>query len=193
MPIRTNRGRSAAYRQLFTWPMRSRRRLAVTLFVVAAAAVTFGVATSLTEGSSGAPAALTPSVAATDTPAPASTSSAPSVSRPLTAASPASKPALEAFKTGVNWTRAWLKHPIGTLNPQWVVGLAPFTTDELLGQLRSVEPANVPSTFISSAPKLREVQASSVKLEIATNGAMLRLTVISTPAGWRVSAYDKGD
>jgi hypothetical protein len=75
----------------------------------------------------------------------------------------------------------------------WVAQLAPLTTDELIAQLSSVDPDNIPSTAVTGPPKPTSSTARAVELDIPTDRAVLHLTLIATPAGWRVSAYTRSE
>ena len=78
-------------------------------------------------------------------------------------------------------------------NDQWVAQLAPLTTEEFLPQLRTVDPKNIPSTKVTGTAEPITSSARAVDVKITTDGAELRLTVIATNAGWRVSAFTRAD
>ncbi|HEY0696904.1 MAG TPA: hypothetical protein VGD43_03740, partial [Micromonospora sp.] len=91
------------------------------------------------------------------------------------------------------WARAWVNHPAGMTNDDWVAQLAPLTTEEYLPQLRSVELANIPSTTVTGKAEPINAAAAAVDVRVTTDGATLLLTVIATESGWRVSAFDRVD
>jgi hypothetical protein len=204
MPIRTNRGRAAVYRKLWAWPLRSPRHLMVVAFALAVLAIALGfiVPKAADPSSGGAPASpsvtlsngvlvtTAPGAAATGAAAPSTTSPVPRVTLPPP--SPAA-PAPEALAVAEAWARAWVNHPAGMTSEEWAAQLAPMTTDELLPQLRTVDPANIPATAVTGKAVPVSSSASAVDAKIATNGPQLRLTVIATEKGWRVSAYDRAD
>ena len=197
MPIRTNRGRAAVYRRLWAWPLRSPRNLAVAALVFAVVATAIGFvmpettsplsartppAQSNGGGSLGRPQPTTGTASTADTrPRPGVSTTTPA---PATAAP-------EALAVAAAWARAWVNHPAGISNEQWTAQLVPLTTDEFLPQLRTVDPANIPSTVVTGQPQPTKSTASAVEVDITTDGATLHLTLIATPAGWRVSAYDR--
>ena len=66
---------------------------------------------------------------------------------PLTPSSlPLSAAPDPALSVAARWAAAWVDHPQGVSAQQWVDGLRPFTTDEYLGVLVGVDPANIPAT-----------------------------------------------
>lgn len=193
MPIRMNRGRAAVYRRLWAWPLRSPRHLAVAALTFAVLATVIGL---LIPESSNPPSARTAANRATtsSTQPSRATSTAPSgTQRPAVTTTPPAQapPAPEALAVASAWANAWVNHPAGITSEQWTAQLAPLTTDEFIPQLRTIDPANIPSTRVTGPPTPTKSTAKAVELDIVTDGAVLHLTVIATPAGWRVSAYDR--
>lgn len=204
MPIRTNRGRAAVYRRLWGWPMRSPRHLTIVAFVVAVLVIAIGIAIPQLTGSndrpSGAAAETTGSSSTrqglpgtTTTPgSTGTTSSLPTriTSPPETPKSAAPKPA--ALNTAESWAKAWVHHPGGMTNEQWLDGLRPFTVEEYLNtEMATVEPANIGATKVTGEPEAVESYTSSVKVKLATDDGDLLITVIQTPDGWRVNFYEQ--
>lgn len=179
MPIRTHRGRSAVYRQVWGWPLRSHRHLAAVLVgLLAVVVVVAAVLSALSgPGQRGGPAA------GTELPA-AGEAGAGAVAR-----RPAAPP--EALATARRWAQAWVHHPDGTTAEQWTEQLRPYTTEEYLPLLSSVDPANVPSRAVTGPPRAVSVTAGSVQVDVPTDGALLRLTLIRTAVGWRVAGYER--
>lgn len=179
MPIRTGRGRSAVYRQVWGWPLRSPRHLAAALVGLLAVAV--AVATVLAAlpdpGQRSGPAAADELPADREAPAGAG------------APRPAAPP--EALSTARKWAQAWVTHPDGITVERWTEQLRPHTTEEYLPLLRSVDPANVPSRAVTGPPRAVSATARSVQVDVPTDGALLRLTVIRTAVGWRVAGYER--
>jgi hypothetical protein len=203
MPIRTPRGRSAAYRALWQWPLRSPARLglcAVLLLAVVVGAVTGIGALRGARAVGSAVAAPEASAGPTAFPVPGATSEgpatiAPSVLPPVPLLTPSSKPLAAAPSTALSvagrWAAAWVDHPRGITSQQWVDGLRPFTTDEYLGVLTGVDPANVPASQVVGEPRAVRVAARSVQVDVPTNTLTLRVLVVDTEDGWRVAGYDR--
>jgi hypothetical protein len=202
MPIRTNRGRAAVYRKLWGWPVRSPRHLMATLFGLTVLAILVGyavpqAANPLSIGGSGPALTISNGVVVTT----ARSSGTRSASRPTSSPVPRvsaptptlAPPAPEALAVAEAWARAWVNHPEGMTGEQWAAQLAPLTTEELLPQLRSIDPANIPSTAVTGKAEPITSSARAVEVRIATDGAQLRLTVIATTVGWQVSAYTRVD
>lgn len=192
MPIRTRRGRAAAYRALWEWPLHSPARL--FLVVVVAIAIVAGV--SYLGGSVGTPGAgsgraLGPAPSAS----PGTATAAPGQptvtelrpqSLPLSAAPPV------ALAVAERWTQAWATHPPGTTPAQWSAGLAPYTTDEYLAVLASVDPANVPGSRVTGPPQAVDVRPEAVRVQVPTDAVRLELLLVQVgPGDWRVSGYDR--
>jgi hypothetical protein len=202
VPIRTPRGRSAAYRALWQWPLNSPRRLAVcaVLVLTAVIGVVTGVAalrdTRAVGSAIGAPETSTAVAAAprTATVSRPSTGTA-TVLPPVPPLTPSSLPVAAApspaLSVAARWSAAWVDHPQGITSQQWVDGLRPFTTDEYLGVLTGVDPANVPATSVVGEPRAVRVAARSVQVDVPTNTLTLRVLVVATEDGWRVAGYEK--
>ena len=202
MPIRTPRGRSAAYRVLWQWPLRSPARLTVCALLVLAAVV--GVVTGLAAvrgtravGSAiGAPetstaATVAPRTATVTGPSTNTATIQPPIAVPTPSSLPVTAAPSPALSVAARWSAAWVDHPQGITPQQWVDGLRPFTTDEYLGVLSGVDPANVPATKVVGEPRAVRVAARSVQVEVPTNTLTLRVLVVATEDGWRVAGYEK--
>jgi hypothetical protein len=200
MPIRTNRGRAAVYRRLWGWPLRSSRHLIVTLIGVALIAIAVGVIAAHVHGAARpAPSdtlqtGSTPTTSAVTTGT--STSSAPSTSPaaltrlagpPQTPVSAAPAPAaIDVIKT---WGKAWVNHPVGMTTTQWLAQLAPYTTQEFLPEMNSVDVANIAATSVTGPPTVTKSYTDSVEALLPTNAGQLDITAINTPQGWLVASY----
>lgn len=208
MPIRTNRGRAAVYRRLWGWPLRSPRHLMMTLIGVILVAIAIAILTAQAAssghhqaaGSASSSVVITPAVPTTSplgssgdasgTPA----SSTPSATR---LASPpetpqAAPPAAAAVAVIDSWGKAWVNHPVGMTNAQWLAQLKPYTTDEFLPQMSTVDVANIDATQVTGQPQVTKSFTSSVEAMLPTNAGNLDITAIETPTGWLVAAYTEG-
>ena len=199
MPIRSPRGRAAAYRSVWSWPLRSPVRLAASAFVVFALVIgvslVVGVlrpasspgADPLSSGSattSGT--ARPPTSAATPTP-----TALPPVA-PLTPTTlPLAQAPVAALDVARSWAIAWSNHPDGTTNEQWLAGLRPYTTDEYLPTLSGVDPANIPASRVTGAATATKVSPASVTADVPTDSLTLAITLVDTTAGWRVAGYER--
>ena len=198
MPIRTPRGRSAAYRALWQWPLRSPARLGLTgvllLAVVVGAVAGIGAVTVRSAGTAVASggATLTPQPVPAGRPAAPVTPTVLPPVRPLTPSTlPPSTAPDPALSVAARWAAAWVNHPQGVSAQQWVDGLRPFTTDEYLGVLVGVDPANIPATRVTGEPRATKVASRSVQVTVPTNALTLDVLVVLTDEGWRVAGYDR--
>jgi hypothetical protein len=197
MPIRTNRGRSAVYRKLWGWPLRSPRHLITFVIIIVALGIIVAMVIpkapstgsasptgDTTTGTSGAGTSNQSTDTTTTTPQTRLTS-------PLLQPTPA-PPAPQALDVAQKWVAAWAKHPAGITNQQWLEQLKPYTTDEFLPQMGTVDPANVPATKVTGSAVSVDSTTSSVVADVPTDGGTIQVTVITTPnEGWRVSKFDK--
>jgi hypothetical protein len=200
MPIRTNRGRAAVYRRLWGWPLRSSRHLIVTLVGVALIAIAVGVIAAHVHGAprptSGGTlqtgAAATTSAQTSRTPAPAAPTTSPAALTRLTAppetpvSAPPAPAAVDVIKT---WGKAWVNHPVGMTTTQWLAQLAPYTTQEFLPVMNSVDVANIKATAVTGPPTVTKSYTGSVEALLPTNAGQLDITAIDTPQGWLVASY----
>ncbi len=193
MPIRSPHGRAAAYRALWQWPLHSPRRLFGCLLVVAAVAAGLSYGVSSITGGAGS-GGVVGGVAARPSEAPAPAPS-PTALPPVPALQPATLPLSKAPPAALDvagrWSRAWVRPAPGTSTQQWLDGLRGTTTDEYLGVLAAVDPANVPAARITGSPRPTRVSPSSVQVQIQTDGPTLLVLVVDTDAGWRVAGYDR--
>ncbi|MFE0026755.1 hypothetical protein [Amycolatopsis sp. NPDC059021] len=197
MPIRTNRGRTAVYRRLWGWPLRSPRHLIGTLVFLAIVLTALGIVlpkvigrpASAAGGPDGTSASATPGPGLA-VPPPAASTLPTRLTGPQATPSTAA-PSQDAIKVAKEWAAAWVKHPNGITNAQWLEGLRPYTTDEYLPVMSTVDPANIPATKVTGEPAVMTSYTSSMKLVVPTDGPKLSITVVNSPAGWRVSDYDQ--
>jgi hypothetical protein len=119
----------------------------------------------------------------------------PSVLPPVVDLTPSSLPVSAApspaLSVAARWAAAWVNHPPGVTPQKWVDGLRPYTTDEYLGVLTGVDPANIPASRVTGEPRALRVAARSVQVEVPTNALTLNVLVVATEDGWRVAGYDK--
>lgn len=200
MPIRSPHGRAAAYRVFWQWPLRSPLRLAVT--AAAVVAVAFGVSVGVGAVSGAGPGVLAragafPSPTARVGPRASGpvAASAPTALPPVAELSPSPLPLAQApaaaLEVAARWSAAWLRPAEGTTGPQWLTGLRPLTTEEYLGVLSNVDPANIPATRVTGEPHPVQVAARSVQVEVPTDELTLLVLVVDTEDGWRVAGHDR--
>ncbi|MGQ0717959.1 MAG: hypothetical protein ACT4NP_11745 [Pseudonocardiales bacterium] len=192
MPIRTHRGRAAVYRTFWGWPVRSPRHLAGTVLVLVVLAV--GVGLALPESGVG-PVRAAPSSSPRISPLPPSphmaTVPGPALGGQPQVPSPSAPAPAAALTVARSWVQAFLTVPQGISSARWIEQLRPYTTDELLPELRSVDPANVPEAQITGELRTVSSSANSAEVDVPTTGVVVRLLLVSTPTGWRVAGYQR--
>jgi hypothetical protein len=208
MPIRTNRGRAAVYRRLWGWPLRSPRHLVVfvVVFLVLVIAIGIGV-TQLRSGRTGGSSSGSGSTGASSTASstagkdsirpgtPSSGSESTSLTPRLTEPSPSSltaAPPDAVLEVATKWAMAWVNHPDGITTEAWLSALRPLSTEEQITTMETVDPANVPASAVTGAAVATANRGSSVVVAVPTDGGALRVELIATPQGWRVSSYEPG-
>lgn len=204
MPIRTNRGRAAVYRRLWGWPLRSPRHLVVAAVALVVVAIAVAVVTARASGvghrgpGGNANVAITSEVttpigALGGNGATTTTTLDTPVTTLATAPTPMSAPPSAAALAVIQaWGRAWVNHPVGMTNAQWLAQLKPYTTAEFLPVMSSVNVANINATEVTGAPKATKSYVSSLEALLPTNAGPLDIIAIDTPQGWQVSSYTEG-
>lgn len=203
MPIRSPKGRGAAYRALWQWPLRSPARLIGCLVLLIGLAIGLNAATGLIGGRHSGGGGLfgsvsKPAAAPAAQPAPGAKPQVANPTRlpPVAELTPDQLPLAQAppaaLTAATKWTQAWAKTPAGTTNQTWVKGLRPWTTSEYLTMLSTVDPANVPATKVTGPAKAVAVSRKSVRAEVPTDALTLLVLVTQTDGGeWRVAGYDR--
>ena len=191
MPIRSPHGRSAAYRALWQWPLRSPARLALTAIGVLAVLVAATVGIGMTNGSVALPVGARPTPSAAAPVAPPEPVLLPPVPELEPTTLPVSAAPAAALQVASRWARAWVRPPDGTTAAKWLDGLRSTTTDEYLGVLSGVDPGNIPATKVTGAAKAVSVAPRSLRVQVPTDALTLVITVVDTDTGWRVSGYDR--
>lgn len=197
MPIRTHRGRAAVYRRFWGWPLRSPKHLvgAVVLVVVLGSVVGFLLpdpppgAAPLDDDSGAVPSSVVQQPDPTEESV-VDTGSPPSISVP-TESPPQTEPSPEGLEVVRQWGGRWVDHPEGTTQREWLEKLRPYTTEEFMGVMSTVEPANVTATELTGQPQPKNSTNTSMRVLLPTNGSTLRVHVVRTVEGWRVAGYDK--
>ena len=191
MPIRSPHGRSAAYRALWQWPLRSPARLALTAIGVLAVLVAATIGIGMTNGSVALPVGARPTPSAAAPVAPPEPVLLPPVPELEPTTLPVSAAPAAALQVASRWARAWVRPPDGTTAARWLDGLRSTTTDEYLGVLSGVDPGNIPATRVTGAAKAVSVAPRSLRVQVPTDALTLVITVVDTDTGWRVSGYDR--
>jgi hypothetical protein len=206
VPIRTNRGRAAVYRKLWGWPLRSPRHLAVAAVVAAVVITAAGILIPKLSGAQSNRQADPGGAGRTSTsethvfgsrtvvvPPPVG-SAVTSETRVEPTLTPSTAPAPpQALTVAADWAKAWVNHPDGMTPEAWREQLRPFTDAESMVKLDDVEPARIPASAVTGEPRVVVSYLKSVVVEVPTDEVLLRLTVVETDQGWKVSEYAMGE
>jgi hypothetical protein len=183
VPIRTSRGRAAVYRTLWGWPLRSPKHLVAV--VVVAAAVGWLLALAVPSGSGTASVAGASSTAEGTNPFDPAARAA-SAARPEAPRAPAA-----ALSVADAWLRAFLTTPEGITTAQWIEQLRPYSTDDTLAELQTVDPANVPDGQVTGFPRTVSARIGTVEVDVPSSTVVVRLRLMTTATGWRVAGYEQ--
>ncbi|MEV6243044.1 hypothetical protein [Lentzea sp. NPDC051838] len=197
MPIRTNRGRAAVYRRLWGWPLRSPRHLAASIIIFVVVVVALGVIIpKVLDRKPSAPNTAAGQSSSQGTQVgqlPTSGASLPTKVPPPSNSASAAPPAADAQLIAELWAENWIKPPPDNDVNKWLAQLRPYTTEEFLAQMATIDPKNVPDKITQKVtPKKSYV--SSADFEIGTDIGKVVITLVKTPANeWRVNSYTKAD
>lgn len=168
MPVRAQHGRSAQLRRAWGVVLRSTPRLLA--LVLAAALIALGAYLAFSG------------------PSPASDTRVPGVSL-----APVVPP--EVVRTAQAFGERWVYHPPGTTSTEWVDRLRPLTLASYWSTLETVDPQNIPATKVTRDPLVVALNdqaiGGSATVDVATDGAILRLFLVRTGDGWLVSSYEQ--
>ncbi|MGA9309590.1 MAG: hypothetical protein WBV74_04380 [Pseudonocardiaceae bacterium] len=195
MPIRTHRGRAAVYRRFWGWPVRSPKHLAGTVLALVVIGLALGrVLPDNRSGTTFAAPSISAERKAAASPFGTGSRSAPAdagIARQAPAPAPSAPAPAAALTVARSWVTEFLTVPKGITAARWLEQLRPYTTDDLFPQLQSIDPANVPAAQIIDAPRTVSAGASSAEVDVPTTAVVVRLLLVSTPAGWRVASYER--
>lgn len=199
MPIRTNRGRAAVYRRLWGWPLRSPRHLAASIIIFVVVVVALGVIIPkvLDRKPSTTATGDQPSTSAQPNQVgqlPSSGASLPTKAAPPTNSASAAPPAADAQLVAELWSENWIKPPPDNDVNKWLANLRPYTTEEFLAHMATIDPRNVPDKITQKVRATRST-VGSADFEVGTDAGKVVITLIKlSPSNeWRVSGYTKAD
>lgn len=213
MPIRTDHGRGAVARQVWTWPLRSRRHLIVTL--LAAALLAWGASSAVGAIRGDRPDTPTRLAAPTWTPPPTPTFTveptpaqgepAPSSeqvpaaddSAPRTSTAPTDRAGKKQAKdkdpavtAAVEFVRRWVRPTTGASREDWINEAAPYVVPEMVQALESIDPDNVPATKVTGKPRKLSQDGPRANVGVPTDAGPVLVVVLHQPDGrWLVSEW----
>lgn len=181
MPIRTARGRAAVYRSLWAWPLRSPWHLVGAVVAVVALV---GLVAALAPGGE-------PETTATPARPSQEANSFDRAAQESEASPRAPRPPAAAVAVADSWVRAFLTAPAGITPQQWTDQLRPYSTQEAVAALLTVDPANVPVAQVTGQTRAVTVRLGAVVLDVPTSAAVIRVHLVTTSNGWRVARYEQ--
>lgn len=207
MPIRTDRGRNAAVRMLWAWPLKSRLHLAITIGVlVAVPTVVLAAIPSRHQGApasspaaaySSATAVLIPTTASPTSTDPRPWSVGIESSTPAVTTSPSAAPGTtvadhdEPLMAAIGFITAWLRPGPGTTADQWMQRVRPFVMPETVSALTTVAPENIPATRVTADPVVTATSPSVIEVNVGTDAGLVHVVVVRQPTGrWLVRTWN---
>lgn len=210
MPIRTDRGRAAATRAFWSWPLRSGRHMLATAVGVAVLLTAVAVASNALQGDRHAAGPAAPTSEAAAAPPLASSSSAatpgtsgynpasssapavpPSVAPATTAAGAVSAGPAGAVQTAKVFMAHWIRPPAGTSTAQWADGLRSYVMPESIAELDTVDPQNIPARKITGEPQVTTSTPTVVEANVPTDAAVIHLVIVAyTDGRWLVRTWE---
>lgn len=195
MPIRTNRGRAAVYRRLWGWPLRSPRHLAASIIIFVVLVVALGVIIpKVLDRKPSTQTAAGPSTSQQGTQVgqlPSSGASLPTKEPAPSISASAAPPQADAQLVAELWAENWIKPPPDDDVNKWLTQLRPYTTEEFLAQMATIDPKNVPDKITQRVTPKKSF-TSSADFEVGTDAGKVVITLVKAPDGkWRVNSYTK--
>jgi hypothetical protein len=195
VPIRTNRGRAAVYRRLWGWPLRSPRHLAASIIIFVVLVVALGVIIpKVLDRKPSTQTAGGPSTSQQGTQVgqlPSSGASLPTKEPAPSISASAAPPQADAQLVAELWAENWIKPPPDDDVNKWLTQLRPYTTEEFLAQMATIDPKNVPDRITQKVTPKKSF-TSSADFEVGTDIGKVVITLVKAPDGkWRVNSYTK--
>jgi hypothetical protein len=184
------------YRRLWGWPLRSPRHLAASIVIFVVVVVALGVIVpKVLDRKPSTQTAAGPSTSQQGTQVgqlPSSGASLPTKEPAPSISASAAPPQADAQLIAELWAGSWIKPPPDNDVNKWLAQLRPYTTEEFLAQMATIDPRNVPKKYTNVTPKKSYV--SSADFEIGTDLGKVVITLVKAPDGkWRVNSYTKVD
>lgn len=213
MPIRTDRGRAAALRHFWSWPLRSGRHMLVTLAVAAVVGTGIAVAShAITDPDADSPSATAesrthapdwsenevegpPGRMSTE---PDSSTSARAPSSTGEAVETVQPGSVDDGKDGAETTaRKWVTHwaqVAGVDKDEWVDTLTPLTLPGKVPDLKATALERVPDITVTGKTSIEDSDDGEVTVDVATDDDPIRVTAVEYPDDrWLVSSWKPGD
>lgn len=179
------------------WPLWSWRNLAIT--AIATLAMLAGVgrltdalsansaSSSSAVGPASAPTIPAASLPATSPPSGSVTTPAPTTTAP--SATPASKGSPVEVATGL--VTAWAKPAEG--ESQWLAGMKPWATADLVSSMTGTDPAQVPATRVTGDAALRAINSSTATVSVPTDGGRVAVELVQQSGAWKANSLAPDD
>jgi hypothetical protein len=170
------------------WPLWSWRNLTITTVLVLGLLAALG---RLTDGMSPATALPSPVVSVDGgptVPAPSSstTSGEPTSSAPTTTTPPLAPP--DASKgspvdVATSFVAAWATTDRG--EAEWLAGMRPWTTTELVLSMSGIDPAQVPATKVTGDAALTATKGDTATVSVPTDGGRVAVELVRQSGAWK--------
>lgn len=180
------------------WPLWSWRNLVITAIATLALLAGVGRLTdALSADSSTASRAVGPSssptvpVASFPSTAPPSgrvTTAPPSTTAPSTATAASKGSPVEVATALVT---AWAKPGQG--ESQWLAGMKPWATADLVSSMTGTDPTQVPATKVTGDAALRAIKTSTATVSVPTDGGRVAVELVQQSGAWKANSLAPDD
>lgn len=182
------------------WPLWSWRNLVITAIATLALLAGVGRLTdTLSADFSSSPSAVGPSSAptvpvpaaslpATSPPSGPATTAAPTTSAPLTATAASKRSPVDVATALVT---AWAKPGEG--ESQWLAGMKPWATADLVSSMTGTDPTQVPATKVTGDAALRVIKAKTATVSVPTDGGRVAVVLVQQSGAWKADSLAPDD
>ena len=178
------------------WPLLSWRNLAVTAVIALALLAVMG---RLTNGASAVGTATSRPIASVTTTATAPlvqppTTTAPESATPAATPSPAAPSkatATSPVEVAAAFVTAWAATAGG--EAQWLAGMKPWATTELVQSFTGADPAQVPATRVTGDAALVSTKGATAAVTVPTDGGRVVVELVKTGSAWHAKGLAPDD
>lgn len=100
-------------------------------------------------------------------------------------AAPSAPPAPAAVDAATGYVQAWARPTLP--RAAWYSQLTPLVVAEYGQLLADTDPANVPATAVTGAPRVVSASTATVVVDVPTDAGPIRVSVVNRDGGWLVA------
>ncbi len=88
------------------------------------------------------------------------------------------------------FAQAWATPPPAQAPQQWFAGVSPYVDETLAAQLKELDPATLPATRVTGAPKAVSGGVTNADVQVPTDAGDLLVVCVLVPKGWVVADFE---